>query len=164
MAKCDLFEEALTGSVIGAFYDVYNTLRFGFLEHIYSLALERELLARGHRVAREVGVRVMYKGAELGIQRLDMIVDEKLVIEVKATTELHKSALRQLRSYLRATNLEIGLLLHFGPQAKPYRLTSRNQNNTSEQDPEDPPDPMDPPKLSSVEHPEAVRRVFLRSS
>jgi GxxExxY protein len=164
MAKYELFEEVLTGSVIGAFYDVYNTLRFGFLEHIYLLALERELLARGHRVARETGVRVMYKGVELGIQRLDMIVDEKLVIEVKATTELHKSALRQLRSYLRATNLEIGLLLHFGPQAKPYRLTCRNHDHTSEQDPEDPPDPMDPPNPSSVEPPEVVRRVFLRSS
>jgi hypothetical protein len=73
MARHELFEEALTRSVIGAFFDVYNTLRFGFLEHIYAMALERELLARGHRVAREVGVWIMYKGTELGVQRLDMI-------------------------------------------------------------------------------------------
>jgi GxxExxY protein len=128
MARLELFEQALTRSVIGAFFDVYNTLRFGFLEHIYIVALERELLARGHRVAREVGVCVMYKGVELGTQRLDMIVDEKLIVETKATAELHKSAHRQLQSYLRATKLEIGLLLHFGPEANYYRLICRNSD------------------------------------
>jgi hypothetical protein len=56
MARHELFEEALPLSVIGAFFDVYNTLRFGFLKHIYAMALERELLARGDRVGREVGV------------------------------------------------------------------------------------------------------------
>lgn len=128
MPRLELFEQTLTRSVIGAFFDVYNTLRFGFLEHIYIVALERELLARGHRVAREVGVCVMYKGVELGTQRLDMIVDEKLIVETKATAELHKSAHRQLQSYLRATNLEIGLLLHFGPEANYYRLICRNSD------------------------------------
>jgi hypothetical protein len=61
-----LVEETLTGSVIGAFYEVYNTLGFGFLEHIYVMALERELIARGHNVGREVGIRVRYKGDDLG--------------------------------------------------------------------------------------------------
>ena len=126
MARHELFEEALTRSVIGAFFDVYNTLRFGFLEHIYAMALERELLARGHRIAREVGVCIMYKGTELGTQRLDMIVDDKLVVEIKATAELHKAAQRQLHSYLRASRLEIGLLLHFGPEANYFRLICRN--------------------------------------
>lgn len=126
MPRHDLLEEALTRSAIGAFFDVYNTLRFGFLEHIYAAALERELLARGHRVGREVGVRVLYKGAELGVQRLDMIVDDKLIVEIKASLDLHKTAHTQLRSYLRATNLEVGLLLHFGPEANYYRLINRN--------------------------------------
>lgn len=79
MARGLLIEEALTRSVIGAFYEVYNTLGFGFLEHLYVMALERELLARGHQVARQVWVRVAYKGDELGIQRIDMIVDQKLI-------------------------------------------------------------------------------------
>ena len=61
-------QEELTRSVIGAFYEVYNTLVFGFKEHIYSLALERELRSRGHRVGREVSVIVFYKGDELGRQ------------------------------------------------------------------------------------------------
>jgi len=66
MPRVELIEERLTYSVIGAFFDVYNTLGFGFLEHLYVMALERELLARGHRVAREVGVSISYKGEELG--------------------------------------------------------------------------------------------------
>lgn len=121
-----LIEETLTDSVIGAFYEVYNTLGFGFLEHLYRMALERELVARGHRVAREVVIRVSYKGDELGTQRLDMIVDKKLVVEIKSTYQLHKAAARQVYNYLRATNLEVGLLLHFGPEPVFYRLISRN--------------------------------------
>lgn len=122
MATSKLIEEALTRSAIGAFYEVYNTLGFGFLEHFYVAALERELVARGHRVAREVTVRVAYKGETLGVQRLDMIVDAKLVIETKSGSQLHKAAARQLYNYLRATNIEVGLLLHFGPKPHFYRM------------------------------------------
>jgi len=85
MARGNLFEERLTESVIGAFFEVYNTLGFGFLEHIYVMALERELIERRHRVSREVAVQVFYKGHVLGQQRLDMIVDGKLVVETKST-------------------------------------------------------------------------------
>ena len=126
MKQGELIEAALSKSVIGAFFEVYNTLGYGFLEHLYVLALERELLARGHRVGREVGVRVMYKGEELGCQRLDLIVDDKLVVEIKSTQELRKSATRQLFNYLHATNLEIGLLLHFGAEARFYAVICRH--------------------------------------
>ena len=124
MPRRELIEEALTHSVIGAFFDVYNTLGFGFLEHVYVMALERELRARGHRVGREVCVTINYKGEELTTQRLDMIVDEKLIIEAKATAELHKSAPRQVYNYLKATGFEVGLLLHFAPEPAFYRLAS----------------------------------------
>lgn len=83
-----LVEEELTRSIIGAFYEVYNTLGFGFLEHIYIMALERELRARGHHVDREVSVRVMYKGEQLSCQRLDMVVDGKVIVETKSTRDL----------------------------------------------------------------------------
>ena len=122
MAHGDLIHERLTHSIIGAFFEVYNTLDFGYLEQIYLSALAVELRARGHFVDREVGVRVHYKGAEIGWQRLDMVVDETLVVEVKSTTELHSSARRQLRNYLCATRLKVGLLLHFGPEPRFYRL------------------------------------------
>jgi GxxExxY protein len=122
MARGDLIHERLTHSVIGAFFEVYNTLDFGLLEQLYRNALAIELRERGHVVDREVSVRVDYKGAEIGCQRLDMIVDRILVVEVKSTTELHSSARRQLQSYLCATRLDLGLLLHFGPKARFYRL------------------------------------------
>lgn len=132
VARVELYEGKLTHSVIGAFYEVHNNLGFGFLERFYVAALERELLERGHRVAREVSVNVVYKGQELGSQRLDLVVDEKLVIETKAASELHKSATRQLYNYLRATNLELGLVLHFGPEPKFYRVICRNKPKDQE--------------------------------
>lgn len=117
-----LIEQRLTHSTIGAFFEVYNTLGYGFVEHLYVRAMERELRARGHRVAREVLVRVMYKETVLGMQRLDLIVDDKLVVEAKASAELHKAASRQLYNYLKATNLRVGLLLHFGPEPRFSRI------------------------------------------
>ena len=122
MPDDELIEGHLTESVIGAFYEVYNTLGYRFLEQVYLAALERELLARGHAVGREVWVPVHYKGEEIARQRLDMIVDERLIVETKSTHELHKSAPRQVYNYLRATRLQVGLLLHFGPEPVFYRL------------------------------------------
>ena len=127
MSMADLVEKELTGSIIGAFYEVYNTLGFGFLEHLYIKALELELRARGHLVEREVRVTVMYKGEVLGTQRLDMVVDRLVVVEVKSTYELHRAATRQGYNYLRASNLDIGLLLHFGPEPRVHRLICRTR-------------------------------------
>jgi len=135
-----LIDEALTSSVIGAFYKVYKALGYGFLEHVYSLALERELRCRGHQVGREVLVVIRYQGVPLTSQRLDMLVDNKLVVENKSTAVLPRFAVRQLFNYLRATDLEVGLLLHFGPEPKFYRLISTNPPNL------DPPNPaLSPP-------------------
>src|SRR5215207_9009288 len=116
MPKRELIEQALTESIIIAFYEVYNAMRYGFVEHLYSLALERELKLRGHEVGREVSVPVDYKDYYLGTQRIDMLVDHKVVVEIKSTDQLPPTAKRQLYNYLRATKLEVGLLLHFGPE------------------------------------------------
>jgi GxxExxY protein len=126
MERDDLREKTLTGSIIRVFYDVYNVLGFGFLEHVYIAALERELIDRGHRVGREVGVHVKYKGETIAMQRMDMIIDDKVVVEVKSSFELHKAARRQVYNYLRATDIEVGLLLHFGPTPEFYRLFASN--------------------------------------
>ena len=117
-----LLERETTSEIIGAFYDVYNKLGFGFLEHVYSVALERELFKRGRKVGREVVVPILYDGAVLTTQRLDMIVDEKVIVEIKSTSVLPPLTQRQTFNYLRATNLEVALILHFGPEAKFYRL------------------------------------------
>ena len=83
--------------------------------------LTPELRTRGHHVARDVQVRVTYKGEELSGQRIDMIVDGKVIVETKSTLDMPPVARRQLRNYLGATNLEVGLVLHFGPRATFYR-------------------------------------------
>jgi len=126
MAAIGLIDEELTGSAIGAFFAVYDALGYGFLEHVYKAALERELRARGHRVAREVGVTIVYKGEDLTVQRLDMVVDDRLVIEVKRKPEWPDIGSAQLFSYLRATRLEIGLLLNFGPKPSFKRMICPN--------------------------------------
>ena len=126
-----LAEEAITRSIVGAFYEVYNILRFGFSESVYKAALGRELIARGHIVAREVSVRVFYKGEAIAWQRVDMIVDNRVIVETKATFLLSPTARPQLQNYLRATNLRVGLLLHFGPRAEFFREYSPNVNESS---------------------------------
>ena len=133
MTRQPLLEEELTSSAIGAFFEVYNTLEFGFLEHVYVRAPEIELRRIGHRVGRQVGVQIMYKGEEIAYQRLDLIVNDKLIIEAKSTYDLRKGARRQVYNYLRATNLEVGLLFHFGPEPKFYRTICRNTMNQSVQ-------------------------------
>lgn len=122
MRTHNLIERGITKDVIGAFYEVYKELGFGFLEFVYSLAFEEELLRGGHTVGREVSVPVMYKGKELTRQRVDMIVDDKVLVEIKSTSALAPTARRHTLNYLRSTDLEVALLLHFGPDAKFHRL------------------------------------------
>ena len=116
-----LAEEAVTRAIIGAFFEVYNALGYGFLESVYSEALARELRRLGHHVEREVMVRIWYRGEVIARQRVDMIVDGSVIVEIKAGLALHSTAPRQLYNYLRATDKEVGLLLHFGPEAKYFR-------------------------------------------
>jgi GxxExxY protein len=118
MTRDSLIERETTDHVIGAFYEVYNGLGFGFLERIYADALEHELLARSRRVQREVALPIWYKGKQLSSQRVDMIVDDKVLLEIKSTYVLPPFAERQLLNYLRASSLPVGLLLHFGPEPR----------------------------------------------
>lgn len=124
MTEIILLERESTNAVIGAFYEVYNSLGFGFLENVYSLALERELVARGRVVGREVSIPILYKGDFLTNQRADIVVDEKVIVEIKSTELLPPFTRRQVTNYLRATRLEVALILHFGPEAKFQRIVS----------------------------------------
>jgi GxxExxY protein len=154
MTRGELIHEGLTHSVIGAFFDVYNALGFGFLEAVYTAALERELRDRGHQVGREVFAPVRYRGEIIARQRLDMVVDTKLVIEVKSTYEVNAAAPRQVYSYLHGTGLHVGLLLHFGPRPKFYRIFSSTPSTSSPKllyppNPPHPNNPFDPSVLDA---------------
>jgi GxxExxY protein len=118
----DLHEADLTRSIIGAFFTAYNKLGSGFLESVYAAAMERELRRRNHVVQREVPIQVIYDGEPLAFQRLDFLIDQTVVLELKACPNLPPRATRQLHNYLRATNLSVGLLLHFGEQPHVHRV------------------------------------------
>ena len=127
-ARKKLLHADVTQAIIDAFFAVYNKLGFGFLENVYVGALILELRRRGHSVAREVLVPVFYDGVVVARYRMDLIVDECLVVEVKSTELLNPNDQRQLLNYLRATPLEVGLLLHFGPRPKVYRVAAPNES------------------------------------
>jgi len=125
-----LADEATTGSIIGAFYSVYNVLGYGFVERVYAGALEHELVNRGHRIAREVNVPTHYDGIIVAYQRLDMLVDERVIVEIKVSDHRAPAWERQLFNYLCAARREVGLLLYFTytPRVRRiYRPISRRQ-------------------------------------
>lgn len=120
----ELLHGDITRSVIAAFFAVYDRLGFGFLEKVYCGALMVELRARGHRIARQVAVQVFYAGVQVALYRMDFIVDDVIVLEVKSGETLAQTDRRQLVNYLRATRFEVGLLLHFGPKPKFQRVVA----------------------------------------
>ena len=135
----DLIEKELTGSVISAFYYVYNQLGYGFLEKISSEALARTLRKLGHTVEREVMLPIYFDCEVIGLQRIDMLVDAKLIVENKSTFQLCDADHRQPLSYLTSSDIQVGLLLHFGPEPKFYRkVSTRSPKGWDQRDPQVP--------------------------
>ena len=99
----------ITASIIDSFFEVHKELGFGFREYICTRALERLLVAKGHKVEREIAVMVCFRGDPLAYERMDMLVDGAVVIETKAREPLDPDAQEQLFAGLSATNLEVGL-------------------------------------------------------
>lgn len=124
MAKDELLYERLTESIIGAFYEVYNRLGYGFLENAYARALAIELAYRGHEVRRGVNVDLYYRRFHIGRHRVDLIVDDTVIVEVKASDAIPKVAFRQCLSYLRVSSLRVGLVLNFGTEPQIKRVIS----------------------------------------
>jgi GxxExxY protein len=122
-----LLHRDLCYRIVNAFFEVYNWLGFGFLESIYAKALEIALRARGLRVEREVPISVFFREHLVGTHRIDMLVEGKIIVEIKASEQLSKFALRQTRNYLAAANLELGLVLHFGKKASFCRVLARKR-------------------------------------
>jgi GxxExxY protein len=118
----ELLEAERVQSIVGGFYAVYNYYGFGFSESVYTGALELELNDRGHEVGREVAVEICYKRRHVAWYRLDLIVDQRIIVEVKAGDAMPKYAASQLLNYLHATKFEVGVLLYFGPVPKFHRF------------------------------------------
>lgn len=123
MAKHE-FEE-ITKQIIGAAIEVHRELKSGFSENIYHRALRSELKNRGFEVDTEKEIRIYYKGEKVGTQRLDLVVNNIVIVELKVVKELESIHQAQLLSYLKASGLKIGLLLNF---AKPVLEIKRLVN------------------------------------
>ena len=106
--------DALTEAIIGAAIEVHRVLGAGLLETIYEQALAVELRDRGLIVECQVEFDVVYKGEILKGQRLDLLVEREVIVEVKSVAKLPEVATAQVLSYLKATRLKRGLLLNFG--------------------------------------------------
>ena len=109
------FDE-LSRKIIGAAIEVHRELGPGFLESIYEEALKVEFMEHGFHYDAQKEIKIKYLGVEVGLHRLDLLVEKKIIIELKAVKELMDVHFAQLRSYLKATGLKVGLLLNF---AKP---------------------------------------------
>ena len=121
-----LLHRDLTERIIGVFFDVHWDLKGGFLESVYRNAMSYALADAGLHAEREVPLEVHFRGRCVGNFRADMIVESKILLEFKASGQLDPKCDAQVINYLRATGLEVGLLLHFGQRARFKRLIVTN--------------------------------------
>ena len=120
-----------TADILGAFYDVYNELGYGFLEQVYQNALYKELLRRNIPCVAQQPIKVYYKGELVGNYIADIVVDDTIILELKAVDSICNEHELQLINYLKATEIEVGLLLNFGekPQVRRKLFTNDRKNN-----------------------------------
>lgn len=119
-------QRELTYKIIGVFYDVYNELGHGFLESVYQKSLGLALQAAGMQACWPIAIPVWFRGHQVGHFEGDMLVEKSVLLELKAVRALDGSHQAQLLNYLRATDLEVGLLLNFGVKPEVKRLLFDN--------------------------------------
>ena len=132
MSEYQHFE--LTKEIIGTFYDVYNALGYGFLEKVYENALAIEFGIRGFQVEQQKPISIHYRGQVIGEYFADILVNDLIIVELKAVRALVKDHEAQLLNYLKATPYEVGLLLNFGPQPSYKRKAFSNHNKPTLQE------------------------------
>jgi len=116
----------LTGKIITAFYTVYRTLGYGFLEKVYENSLAIELSHQGMNIQQQRPINVHYSGLVVGEYFADLVVNDLILVEVKAAKAMAEEHEAQLLNYLKATPYEVGLLLNFGPKAEFKRRSYEN--------------------------------------
>ena len=126
MENSQLKHRELTGNIIATFYEVYNELGHGFIESVYEKSLAIALREKGYEVLQQVDVPVWFRGEQVGDFDADLLVDQKVIIELKSARAIDPAHVAQLLNYLRATDIEVGLLLNFGPSAQLKRLVFEN--------------------------------------
>lgn len=127
----ELLKKDLTDRILKTYYDVYNELGFGFLEKVYQNALFLELKNRGFFVEAQKQIKVYYKETQVGEYYADLIVNEAVILELKATEVIVKEFEFQLINYLKATDIEVGFLLNFGSKPEFRRRVFSNDRKSS---------------------------------
>ncbi len=122
----ELLHQELTDGIIKTFYEVYNELGYGFLEKVYQNALFLELKNKGYKVEAQKKISVYYKGVEVGEFYADIVVEELVILELKAVDCIIKDFENQILNYLRGTDCEVGLLLNFGKKPEFKRKIFEN--------------------------------------
>jgi GxxExxY protein len=127
----DILYKELSFAIVGAAMEVHKILGPGFLEAVYQLALEKELTLRGIPFQHQVELPVTYKGDLVGIYKADLIIDNKIVVEVKGISRLHASHEAQALHYLAATGLQLAILINFGISSLEYHRVVKSENKSS---------------------------------
>ncbi|MEE9523515.1 MAG: GxxExxY protein [Thermodesulfovibrionales bacterium] len=125
----------ITEKILKGFYDVYNELNSGFLESVYESAMEIALTGQKLSVERQREVSVYFRGNNIGNYKADMIIDNMVIVGLKAAHHIDPVHEAQLINYLRATDIEIGLLLNFGRKPEFKRLIYENNRKCIREDP-----------------------------
>jgi GxxExxY protein len=110
----DILHKEITDVILKSYYEVYNELGYGFLEKVYQNSMFIELKNRGLQVEAQKKIQVTYKGVKVGEYIADLVINNKVIVELKAAEMLLKENELQLLNYLKATEIEVGLLLNFG--------------------------------------------------
>ena len=121
-----MLHKELTDEILHAFYQFHYKLGFGFLEKVYKNALFLELIELGLKCETEKPINVYYKEKVVGVFYADIVVEDKVILELKAVENICKEHEYQLINYLKACNLEVGLLLNFGKKAELKRIIYTN--------------------------------------
>jgi GxxExxY protein len=117
----------LTEKLIRIFFDIYNELGHGFLESVYEQAFAVNLAENGIFFEKQVAVPVWYHGKQIGDFRADLLIDRKVIVELKVGRAIDSAWEKQLLNYLRATEIEVGMLFNFGPKAEFKRYIFDNE-------------------------------------
>jgi GxxExxY protein len=126
-----LLHQSITNTILKVYYEVYNELGHGFLEKVYQNAMYFELKARGLKVESQKEIKVYFKQQLVGEYYSDLIVENKVIIELKATEVLMNAHVAQTINYLKATPIEIGILLNFGSEPEFKRLIYTNNKKSN---------------------------------
>lgn len=131
----NLLHKKITDAVLRAYYDVYNELGHGFLEKVYQNAIYFELKSLGYDVEAQKQIKVYFRNQLVGEYYADILIEDKVIIELKACELLMNVHIAQLMNYLKATEVEVGLLLNFGekPEFKRIIYTNDRKKNLKNQ-------------------------------